>query len=124
MPLVSQRVVAIKDKDDFYHRVEIGIRHTVCEDEASEDCSGIVCTVDVDIASGRTTGRHVVCWISACRCFVVCSSDMKQRRRVIARQGSRLMIGRLDGTTQTITRLEPSVSVRLDNLSCQANASK
>ena len=45
MPLVSQRVVAIKDKDDLYHRVEIGIRHTVREDKGPEHRSVVLTTV-------------------------------------------------------------------------------
>ena len=51
---ISQEVVLTEAKDDIYHRVEAGIRHTVCGGGASEHCSEVIHAVDVDVASGRS----------------------------------------------------------------------
>ena len=65
--LIPQEVVLTEDKDDIYHRVEAGIRHTVCKDEASEHCSRITRTVDVDVAAGRlATDMQFVVPLSIC----------------------------------------------------------
>lgn len=50
--LAPYEVVTIEDTDDLNHRIEIGIRHTVGKDEASELRSGIIHTVGAGVAPG------------------------------------------------------------------------
>jgi len=58
---VSQEVVLIAEKDDLYRRIEVRVRHTVRDNEASEHCNGIIHIVNVDVTSGGTIGnRHRV----------------------------------------------------------------
>ena len=47
-----QGAVLTEDKYDLCHRVKIGIRHTVRENEASKHSSGIIHVINVDVASG------------------------------------------------------------------------
>ena len=52
--LIKHCVVIVEYKDDLHHGVKIGVCHTIVDHQTTDNCAGVFCTVDVDIASAGT----------------------------------------------------------------------
>ena len=52
--ITTQGVVIVEYIGDLYHGVKIRVCYTIGDDQTTDNCAGVICTVDVDIASRGT----------------------------------------------------------------------